>query len=98
MVAARGRWSRRAGDASARASARRCAVAGRAGGVSDESPPTARERAENFALRFRSNANHLAIAYGGPLYLVGSALTSLLPGDIDLRLLLDRTDCEAMWG
>jgi len=55
-------------------------------------------RAEMFALRFRSNANHLAIAYGGPLYLVGSALISLVPGDIDLRLLLDRADCEAMWG
>lgn len=51
-----------------------------------------------FALRFRDNANYLAIAYGGPLYLVGSALTSLAPGDIDLRLLLDRADCEAMWG
>jgi len=59
---------------------------------------TPREQAETFALRFRSNANYLAIAYGGPLYLVGSALTSLVPGDIDLRLLLDRTDCEAMWG
>lgn len=56
------------------------------------------EQAEMFALRFRNNANHLAIAYGGPLYLVGSALTSLTPGDIDLRLLLDRVDCEAMWG
>jgi hypothetical protein len=59
---------------------------------------TASEQAETFALRFRGNANHLAIAYGGPLYLVGSALTSLMPGDIDLRLLLDRADCEAMWG
>lgn len=56
------------------------------------------DQAETFALRFRNNANHLAIAYGGPLYLVGSALTSLTPGDIDLRLLLDRADCEAMWG
>jgi hypothetical protein len=58
----------------------------------------ARERAEQFAIRFRNNANHLAIAYGGPLYLVGSCLTSLTPGDIDLRLLLDRSDCVAMWG
>lgn len=56
------------------------------------------EQAENFALRFRNNANHLAIAYGGPLYLVGSALTSLTPGDIDLRLMLLREDAEAMWG
>lgn len=51
-----------------------------------------------FALRFRGNANHLAIGYGGPLYLVGSALTSQTPGDIDLRLLLLREDAEAMWG
>ena len=64
----------------------------------DEPPRTPLEQAEAFALRFRNNANHLAIAYGGPLYLVGSALTSLVPGDIDLRLLLDRADCEAMWG
>src|ERR1044071_2140254 len=76
------------------------ALGGGAGGVSDEDEPprTPLEQAEAFALRFRNNANHLAIAYGGPLYLVGSALTSLVPGDIDLRLLLDRADCEAMWG
>lgn len=61
-------------------------------------PMTPLEHARLFALRFRGNANHLAIAYGGPLYLVGSALTSLTPGDIDLRLLLDREDCVAMWG
>jgi hypothetical protein len=60
--------------------------------------PTPLDQAEAFAVRFRGNANHLAIGYGGPLYLVGSALTSLVPGDIDLRLLLDRADCEAMWG
>lgn len=56
------------------------------------------EQAEQFASRFRSNANYLAISYGGPLYLVGSCLTSPLPGDIDLRLMLAREDCEAMWG
>lgn len=56
------------------------------------------EHAEQFAIRFRSNANYLAISYGGPLYLVGSCLTSLTPGDIDLRLMLAREDCEAMWG
>lgn len=56
------------------------------------------EQAEAFAARFRNNANSLAIGFGGPLYLVGSALTSLTPGDIDLRLLLERDDCEAMWG
>ncbi len=64
--------------------------------MSDVTTPL--EQAETFALRFRGNANHLAIQFGGPLYLVGSALTSLTPGDIDLRLLLDRSDCEAAWG
>jgi hypothetical protein len=51
-----------------------------------------------FAIRFRGNANHLALAYGGPLYLVGSMLTSLTPGDIDLRLMLDRQDIVALYG
>ncbi len=64
----------------------------------DETDATPLERAAVFAARFRGNANYLALAFGGPLYLVGSALTSLTPGDIDLRLLLDRSDCEAMWG
>jgi hypothetical protein len=56
------------------------------------------EQAETFALRFRSNANSLAMAYGGPLYLVGSVLTSLEPGDIDLRLMLERDDMETLFG
>lgn len=63
--------------------------------VSDETP---QQRAETFAMRFRSNANSLAMAYGGPLYLVGSMLTSLEPGDIDLRLQLTREDLELMFG
>lgn len=53
---------------------------------------------ELFAVRFRSAANHLAIAYGGPLFLVGSAITSRAPGDIDLRLCLDRVDMVTLWG
>lgn len=56
------------------------------------------EQAETFALRFRGNANSLAMAYGGPLYLVGSVLTSLEPGDVDLRLMLERADMEALFG
>ena len=54
--------------------------------------------AETFALRFRGNANSLAMAYGGPMFLVGSVLTSLEPGDIDLRLILERTEMEALFG
>lgn len=59
---------------------------------------TPTEQAETFALRFRGNANSLAMAYGGPLYLVGSVLTSLEPGDIDLRLQLERADMELLFG
>jgi hypothetical protein len=59
---------------------------------------TPAEQAETFALRFRANANSLAMAYGGPLFLVGSVLTSLEPGDIDLRLILERADMEALFG
>lgn len=67
--------------------------------MSDNPPePTPREVAETFAIRFRGNANSLAMAYGGPLYLVGSVLTSLEPGDIDLRLMLERADMEALFG
>lgn len=51
-----------------------------------------------FALRFRANANSYAMQFGGPLYLVGSVLTSLEPGDIDLRLCLERADMEALFG
>lgn len=59
---------------------------------------TPQEQAETFALRFVGNANSLALAYGGPLYLVGSVLTSLEPGDIDLRLMLEHADMEALFG
>lgn len=56
------------------------------------------QQAQDFAIRFRGNANSLAVAYGGPLYLVGSVLTSLEPGDIDLRLQLGRDDLETWFG
>lgn len=60
--------------------------------------PTPAEHADVFAVRFRSNANSLAMAYGGPLFLVGSMLTSLEPGDIDLRLVLTHEDGVEMFG
>lgn len=59
---------------------------------------TPAEIADTFALQFRANANSLAMAYGGPLYLVGSALTSPEPGDIDLRLCMEREDMETLFG
>lgn len=67
----------------------------RAAQVSD---PTPGELAAEFALRFRGHANSFAMAYGGPLYLVGSMLTSLEPGDVDLRLQLGREDLELWFG
>lgn len=57
-----------------------------------------RERAEAWALAFRGQANNLAFAYGGPLYLVGSMLTSPSPADIDLRLLIERADLDLWFG
>lgn len=60
--------------------------------------PTPRELAEGFALAFQGNANDLACLYGGPLYLVGSFLSSLQPGDIDIRCLLPREDLELWFG
>ena len=63
-----------------------------------ETAGTPAARAEMFALRFRANANSLAMAYGGPMYLVGSLLTSPEPGDVDLRIMLAREDLELWFG
>jgi len=63
-----------------------------------EDTQTPQQRAEEFALRFRAQANSMAMAYGGPLYLVGSMLTSEDPGDVDLRLQLAREDMELWFG
>lgn len=60
--------------------------------------PTPREKAESFALRFRRVANSYALTYGGPLYLVGSMLTSERPGDIDIRVMIERADIEQLFG
>ncbi len=59
---------------------------------------TPREAADSFAIAFQGRANRIALAYGGPLYLVGSMLTSLQPGDIDLRLAIAREDLVALFG
>jgi hypothetical protein len=61
-------------------------------------PMTPEERAENFALSFLGNANSLALFFGGPVYLVGSYLTSLHPSDIDVRLAMDFNDARAFFG
>lgn len=56
------------------------------------------QSAESFASIFQGQANGLAMMFGGPLYLVGSMLTSAEPGDIDIRCMLTREDAEAMFG
>lgn len=60
--------------------------------------PTPTERAEMFARSFRGFANEYAMLYGGPVYLVGSMLTTEHPGDIDIRVQLDRETCVLYWG
>lgn len=59
---------------------------------------TPRERADSFARIFAGQANHLAAQFGGQLWLVGSMLTSLTPGDVDLRLAITREDLVAWFG
>ena len=64
----------------------------------DEKPRTPLDRAQAFARCMRGFGNELAAMFGGPLYLVGSILTSDNPGDIDLRLMLDRETAVLYWG
>lgn len=59
---------------------------------------TPTESSELFAAKFLGQANYLAMSYGGPVYLVGSMLTSPTPGDIDLRCLISREDAETWFG
>lgn len=59
---------------------------------------TVEERVDNFVRSFESNANSLALFFGGPVYLVGSYLTSLHPSDIDIRLAMDFNDARAFFG
>lgn len=56
------------------------------------------ERVRAFAEAFRGNANSLAMAYGGPMYLVGSMLKRVDPGDVDLRIMLERDQLEMWFG
>jgi hypothetical protein len=48
-------------------------------------PPTPTQHAESFARSFVGLANELALLYGGPVYLVGSMLTTVAPGDSTSR-------------
>lgn len=51
-----------------------------------------------FAMNFTDQANSIAYQWGGPLYVVGSMLTSTQPGDLDLRLAIAREDLIALFG
>lgn len=68
--------------------------------VAQEGPPTptALEHAQVFAYCFKHNANSIAYAYGGPVYLFGSLFTSLEPGDLDIRCHVAREDMVALFG
>lgn len=54
--------------------------------------------AQDFVWAFAPNADSLAMLYGGHLYLVGSALTSEHPGDMDVRVCLSREDWVRLFG
>lgn len=53
---------------------------------------------EGFSFMFQGEANGLSLMFGGPLYLVGSALHTSEPGDLDVRLILTADDVVAMFG
>lgn len=53
---------------------------------------------ENFALYFQMQANALAMKYGGPVYLVGGALTQENPRDYDIRIVITNQDCTRLFG
>jgi hypothetical protein len=67
-------------------------------GSTDPAPPTALERAVSFALCYQNSANTYALMFGGPVYLVGSMLTSPTPGDIDIRCMITRERAELWFG
>lgn len=73
--------------------------------MSDEAPKPriiARDElpqaAQDFVFAFRPNADSLAMLYGAHLYLVGSALTSEHPGDMDVRVCLSGEDWLRLFG
>lgn len=51
-----------------------------------------------FSRKALRTANAFACRYGGPLYLVGSALREARPGDYDVRLVLGDRDMVRLFG
>lgn len=56
------------------------------------------QAAQDFVFAFRPNADSLSMLYGGHLYLVGSALTSEHPGDMDVRIAVPDQDWLRLFG
>lgn len=65
-----------------------------------DAAPTATldEAVEAIRLRLAGWANQLAARFAAPVYLVGSALTTTSPRDIDVRVVLDDDAFEARYG
>lgn len=65
-------------------------------------PPLSRDSlpqaAQDFVFAFAANADSLAMLYGAHLYLVGSALASEHPGDMDVRVPLSGEDWLRLFG
>jgi hypothetical protein len=59
---------------------------------------TAEPAATWFRCAFCGLANGLAARYGGPLYLVGSALWLSEPNDFDVRVVLSEHDADRLFG
>ena len=51
-----------------------------------------------WALSFRGLANSFASRYGGPLFLVGSALSMASPADYDVRVIVESEDYRRLFG
>lgn len=53
---------------------------------------------ERFVRCIQQTANSLAMRYGGPVYLVGGALTEEVPNDYDVRLVIGHRDWTRLFG
>lgn len=56
------------------------------------------EGARSYAVGFGALANTFAMSYGGPVYLVGSALRKNDPPDFDVRVVAPDADLERLYG
>lgn len=54
--------------------------------------------ATDFARTSMQMLNHFAVSYGGPIYLVGSALVDSNPYDVDIRCAIGKADWLRLFG